>query len=262
MTLQLCYSALSPFCRKVRMALDFKGLPCTLIEVDRLEDLPVCNPRAEVPVLIDGDTVVCNSPDILAYLDRLAPQRPLYPADARTFAEVREWERLADTQLDAITSVIGTWQFGNLSPMPAGLLDAARRELAPLHARLQDRLARREFVCGEIGAADFAAYPHIASGAALGLGFDPDRHSDLKRWLKALRARPEGQADAAAVRAWWADRANKAVEADRINWGTFRLEWLLAHGHADWFADQVRQGKVLWSAGPANHALSSRSRRP
>ena len=257
MTLQLCYSPLSPFCRKVRMAMEHKGLDFSLVEVDRLDELPVWNPRAEVPILIDDQTHVFNSSDILAYLDRLYPARPLYPAQPAPYADVRAWERMADTQLDAIVTTIGNWHFADLPPMPEGLLEAAQRDVALLYDQLQQRLACRAFICGEISAADFAAYPHVAAGAALGLKFDPQRHPDIQRWLKAMRARPEGQTDAAAARDWWANRAAKTVDTQRINWGTFRLEWLLANGQADWFAAQVHQGKVLWSTGPDNHALRS-----
>jgi glutathione S-transferase len=70
MPMVLSYTALSPFCRKVRMALEFKGLPFELAPGDNVTEIAAFNPRAEVPVLIDGATVVCNSPDILAYLDR------------------------------------------------------------------------------------------------------------------------------------------------------------------------------------------------
>ncbi len=257
MPLQLCYSPLSPFCRKVRMAMEHKGLSFSLVEVDRLDELPVWNPRAEVPILIDGDVQVFNSPDILAYLDRLSPVPALYPTDARAYAAVRAWERLADTQMDAMVAVIGNWQFANLPPMPEGLMAAAAREVGLLYDQLQAQLASRPFVCGEISAADFALYPHVASGAALGLKFSPERHPDIQRWLKDMRSRPEGQTDTAAARAWWANRDSKTVDTERINWGTFRLEWLLSHGQADWFARQVEQGKVLWSVGPDNHALQS-----
>src|SRR6266851_8312785 len=70
-------------------------------------------------------------------LDARCPDRPLYPADARRYAEVRDWERTADTLLDAIVTVIGNWQFANLPPMPAGLQAAARRDIGAVYDRLQ-----------------------------------------------------------------------------------------------------------------------------
>ncbi len=140
MSLKLAYTALSPYCRKVRMAMEHKGLDFEIVTGDHVTEVPAFNPRAEVPVLIDGDTVVCNSPDILAYLDRKFPDRPLYPSDARAYARVREWERFADTQLDPIMTVIGNWKFANLPPMPAGLQEAARHDVGQLYDQLEAQL--------------------------------------------------------------------------------------------------------------------------
>jgi len=134
--------------------------------------------------------------------------------------------------------------------MPKGLLAAAQKDIAVVYDRLQERLAAHEFICGAIGAADFALYPHIAAGAALDLKANPERHPAVLRWLKTMRLRPEGQTDLIVTREWWRHRDNQDVDTERINWGSFRLEWLLASGQADWFAEQVRQHKVLWSVGP------------
>jgi glutathione S-transferase len=258
MSIQLCYTALSPFSRKVRMAMEHKGIPFEIINSDDIKALPAWNQRAEVPILIDDDLVVCNSPDILGYLDRRFPERPLYPSDARQYALVREWERNADTGMDAITTVIGNWKFADLPPMPEGLLQAAQGDMFRLYDRLQDKLHWREYIAESISAADFALYPQVSSGAALDLKLDPIRHPDVARWLKTMRASAPGQSDLAAARAWWANPKAGGVDTERVNWGTFRLEWLLSQGHTDWFAQQVRQDKVLWSVGPKNNALNSR----
>jgi glutathione S-transferase len=257
MPMVLSYTALSPFCRKVRMAMEFKGLAFELAPGDNVMEIAAFNPRAEVPVLIDGATVVCNSPDILAYLDRKFPERPLYPAEAGAYADVRDWERLSDTHLDAILIVLGNWAFADLPPMPAGLFEAARRDANRVYDQLEERLTTRDFVCGSISAADFALYPQVSAGAALRVPLDRERHVGTLAWLKRMRARPEGQTDLAAAREWWANRERQTSDTKRVNWGTFRLEWLLANGHTDWFADQVRQDKVLWSVGPNSNARNS-----
>jgi glutathione S-transferase len=255
--MKLAYTALSPYCRKVRMAMDYKQLNCEVVSADHVTEVPAFNPRAEVPVLIDDDVVVCNSPDILAYLDRKVPYPALYPAQASAYAQVREWERFADTQVDPIMTVIGNWKFAELPPMPEGLLGAARRDLLPLYDQLEAQLATREFICGEISAADFALYPQVGAGAALGLTLDRSKHRSVFAWLRRMRDRPEGQRDLAAAREWWSNRAQKTVDTERVNWGTFRLEWLLANGGLDFFVEQVRQSKVLWSVGPDNNARNN-----
>lgn len=255
--MKLAYTALSPYCRKVRMAMEYKRLTFQVISADRVAEVPAFNPRAEVPVLIDDDIVVCNSPDILAYLDRKFPHPALYPGAAPAYAEVREWERFADTQVDPIMTVIGNWKFAQLPPMPEGLFGAARRDLLPLYDRLEAQLATREFICGEISAADFALYPQVGSGAALDLPLERSRHRSVFAWLRRMRDRPEGQRDLAAAREWWSHRTQKTVDTERINWGTFRLEWLLANGGLEFFVEQVRQDKVLWSVGPNNNAYNN-----
>jgi hypothetical protein len=154
-------------------------------------------------------------------------------------------------------TVIGNWKFAELPPMPDGLLGAARRDLLPMYDRIEAQLANREYLCGAISAADFALYPQVGSGAALDLPLDRTRHRAVYGWLRRVRDRPEGQSDLAAAREWWANRTHKTTDTERVNWGTFRLEWLLANGGVEFFAEQVRQDKVLWSVGPNNNARNN-----
>src|SRR5262245_62452040 len=66
----------SPFARKVRMTLEFKEVPYESIDALALEEharLRAVNRRAEVPVLVDGDVVVRDSADIVAYLEDRFP---------------------------------------------------------------------------------------------------------------------------------------------------------------------------------------------
>ena len=77
--LTLFSNGFSPFARKVAMALDYKGLAYETVDglthANR-ERLLAVNPRAEVPVLVDGDVTVVNSSDIVAYLDLAYPRAP------------------------------------------------------------------------------------------------------------------------------------------------------------------------------------------
>ncbi|MCG8441160.1 MAG: glutathione S-transferase family protein, partial [Caulobacterales bacterium] len=221
----LCYSALSPFCRKVRMALDHKGLAYEVFDSGDVRTFPAWNERGEVPILVDGDLTVCNSADILGYVDRKHPETPLYPGEPGAYAAARAWERTADTLVDAIITDCGVFAFAEIGEPPAGLIAAGQRDMAGVYDRMERALDGRDFVAGALSAADFALYPHISAARALTLGADAGRHPNVIAWVKRMRATPSGESDIALVRDWWANRGSADVETAKINWGTHRLEW-------------------------------------
>ena len=92
----------SAFCLKVRMALSAKGLSFREVEVTPgIGQLAVfrLSGQRQVPVLVDGDTVVADSSAICRYLDELQPEPPLLPKDLRARAQVQVVEDWADTTL-------------------------------------------------------------------------------------------------------------------------------------------------------------------
>src|SRR6516164_301670 len=118
-------SAFSPFARKVRMVLDHKGLAYKTIDgllKSNHAALSAVNGRIEVPALVDGDIVVVNSPDIVAYLDHRYPQMPVYPEEPAARVHARAWERLSDTFVDPIFVDISYWKWAERpDQMPQGL---------------------------------------------------------------------------------------------------------------------------------------------
>lgn len=257
--LRLCYSALSPFCRKVRMVMDWKAIAYETFGTSHAEMADIVSPRAEVPVLLDGGLTVVNSADIVGYLDRKFPGKRLYPADPRGFALTRAWERTADTLVDAIVTDVAIYSWAEIPPPPEGLIDAARRDLAEIYADLEACLAEGAFTVGEMGVADFALYPHLMAARVLDIGPDAARFPRVLGWIRRMRDTPEGQVDLGHVRAWWANRAAQPVDTQRVNWGTHRLEWFLAHGFHDRFVEEIRADRVLWSVGPnRNSAMRAR----
>ncbi len=158
----------SPFARKVRMALQFKGVDCESVDalaVGERERLLRVNPRAEVPVLVDGETVVVNSAEIAAYLEDRFPTPPLLPASPALRAKARAWQRIADTELDSIIHDVSLWAWPTnrrADAPPAGLIEAGRRDLTAILARLETALGGEGFVCGALSIADLALFPHVS----------------------------------------------------------------------------------------------------
>ena len=82
--IKLYDSAFSPFARKVRMTLEYKGLNYEAIDgllKSNRAALKAVNGRIEVPALVDDGIVVVNSADIVAYLDYRYTEKCVYAAD-------------------------------------------------------------------------------------------------------------------------------------------------------------------------------------
>ena len=87
----------SPFARKVRMVLRFKGLEFESIDalaLDEHDRLVEVNPRAEVPVLVDREFTVTDSTDIVYYLEDRFPTPAVFPAEPELRAKFSASSRI------------------------------------------------------------------------------------------------------------------------------------------------------------------------
>lgn len=99
----------SPYVRKARVVLAEKKIDFDWV-VDSPNNpessVPKYNPLARIPVLVlDDDTAIFDSPVIVEYLDKLAPNNRLFPQPSRERVEVKRWEALADGLLDAAVGI-------------------------------------------------------------------------------------------------------------------------------------------------------------
>lgn len=253
--MKLFDSAFSPFARKVRMVMEYKGLSFQAIDgllKSNHAQLKAVNGRVEVPTLVDGDIIVVNSADIVGYLEHRYPERPVYPASPNTRVHARAWERAADSFIDPILIDISYWKWADRQDtMPTGLLAAARTDLWLVYDALEVELAQREYISGSMSIADIALFPHIASARAMEAEFSRDRHPHLARWFKHMRSLPFCAADLQRAREYVAAlEGNSGVERRKIFWRGERIEWMLARGFHDWFFTEISEQRVIWP-GPA-----------
>ncbi len=147
---------------RVALAAAHKGVALEYVDVpydDRTEVLRVSGQEL-VPVLVDGDLVLHDSPAILEHLEERFPEPPLYPADAARRAEVR---------------VFVDW-FNRVWKRPPNLIydeetkpEPNREKIAALEARItgalplfEDLLASRDFLFGDaLTIADVVAFPFL-----------------------------------------------------------------------------------------------------
>jgi len=252
--IKLYDSPFSPFARKVRMVLEYKGLEFDAVDGllrSNHEILKAVNGRIEVPALVDGDVVVVNSADIVSYLEFRYPTQPVYPSEPAARVHARAWERAADTFIDAILIDISYWRWADRpDAMPDGLLEAARADLRLVYAALERDLADREFVSGALSIADMALFPHLASVKAMEVEFSAQAHPNVSRWFRQMRALPICAADLRRARDFVVSLKERDFERHRIFWRGDRIEWMLARGFHDWFFNEIKQDRVAWP-GPA-----------
>ena len=249
-------NAFSPFARKARLALEWKGIEHRVVDGLRREnhdELAAVNGRIEVPAIDHDGQIVVNSSDIVAYLERVWPAPALYPADRASWVHARAWERCADTLIDPILTNVSYWRWAERDDgLPEGLLEAGRRDLEAVYVALERDLEGSDFVAGDApSVADLALFPHLTATRGVGVGYDAARFPRLHRWLKRLRELEVFAADLARVSAFMAEFLGAGGSGDlherrKIFWRGDRIEWMLARGYHGWLMGEITAGRVMW----------------
>lgn len=234
MTLELYNFSQSTCSLKVRIALEEKGLPWVdkrLVskDHDHLSDWYLkLNPNGVVPTLLHDGRPVIESSVIMQYIDQIAPEPPLMPADPYDQATVRAWLVYVDL-VTTPASRFPSFQYGGLrikfqalsqeefdektnkrpvksgfykkmskqDGFPPDVMDAAFRDLRATVERMEAMLAASggPWLMGkQFTIADIAVAPLIDRNEDI--GFEvlwEDGCPRVTEWLAAVQARPAFQ---------------------------------------------------------------------
>jgi glutathione S-transferase len=210
----------SPFCVKVRDVLRYKRIPYDTVNATSPVQVRKLNPRAKLPVLVDGAVKLADSSIIVRHLETRHPEPRLYPQEPRARAMALLLEDWADESLYWHV-VYERWQIPEqfakfaevvFSPVPAPARPLARllfgrqtrRQLRgqglgrfsvgeqreKFRAALDwlDAMIDGHFLCGaELSIADVAVAAQVG---ALNVPFTPlaeaeiHAHAKVMRWLE------------------------------------------------------------------------------
>jgi glutathione S-transferase len=162
-------------CERIALAAGHKGVGIEWIEIsyDDRSEVERVSGQSLVPVLVEGETVLHDSPVIMRWLDERFPARPLWPADEARRAEV-------DVFID--------W-FNRLWKRPPNLIAAGRNEqeygprITVSLDLFESLLAGRDYLFGDFGAADIVAFPFLKYSVLWDEGDEQEFHRILQRWL-------------------------------------------------------------------------------
>lgn len=205
MNLTVYGAPLSPFVRKVRLALAEKDLPYQLEIILPFGKQPdwyrEFNPLGRIPAFKDGDFRLADSSVICQYLeDKYAERVPLLGQTAEQRAQVRWLEKYADYEL-APWSTFGIFRNRVLKPSFGQACDEeavhkALNEKLPAHFDyLEETLGDAQyFVGGNLTLADLAFASQMINMGHGGERLDAQRWPNLAALYQRIEARPSVQA--------------------------------------------------------------------
>jgi len=192
-------SYLSPYVRKVLMALHHKGLAYQIDPIVPFygnETFERLSPLRRVPLLLDGDLVVNDSSVICAYLDERYPDPPLLPASPAQRAQARWLEEFADARLGEVVTwhlfnqlVIRRFVWGE-PPDAAAVAKARDVELPRALDYLETQWPPSGFLFGELGLADMAVAAFFRNAEFVQWRIDAERWPRSATWVRAVLEHP------------------------------------------------------------------------
>ena len=190
----------SPYVRKVRVALAFKG-----IEYDNTQQVPFGappeyvkkSPLSKVPCWEEGDLILPDSSVILSYLEHRYPEPPLLPAEPGQRARALWFEEYAD---DKIAPTVAGGVFFQRIVMPLLLKQEPNEEvvqntlnvlLPEILDYLTECLGDDEFmVGGALSIADIAIASPFVNLAIAGEKINVQRHPEMAAYIERILALP------------------------------------------------------------------------
>jgi glutathione S-transferase len=192
-------SYLSPYVRKVLVALDWKGV---FYQIDPIvpffgdERFSMVSPIRRIPVLIDDRVTLPDSSVICQYLEERYPQPPLYPADPASRAQARWLEEYADSRMGEVF-IWGLFNQVAINPFVWGtpadpeVVERVREHDIPqVLDYLESEAPEHGFRFGQLSIADVAIACFFRNAAFARYEVDRSRWPRAASWVERTLALP------------------------------------------------------------------------
>ena len=177
---------------KAKLMLSLLGLEYEWIKVDLLAgahkqpEFLALNPFGQVPVLVDGDTVVADAQAILVYLARQYSPEPWLPMEAEPMSRVIRW---LSTTAGEVRQGPESTRLYHLFKATSINLERANQKAEFILTQLNDHLAQREWLeLGHPTLADVAVFPYVALAPDGKIDLTPYPH--VLAWIERVKHLP------------------------------------------------------------------------
>ena len=175
------------------MGLAYRVIPVNIGKGEQFEpDFLKISPNNRMPAIVDHDPpgggepiAVFESGAILIYLAEKAGK--FLPTALRPRMEVLEWLMWQMCGMGPMFGQSGHFKFYAPEQIPYAQ-NRYEQEMLRLYGVLDRRLAGRDFIAGDYSIADMACWPWVITYKRQNV--DLDAFPNVKRWYKALQARP------------------------------------------------------------------------
>jgi glutathione S-transferase len=145
MTLTLCGFPLSNYYNKVKLVLLEKGLPFDeelhTFSSLKTDEVRAASPLGKVPFLRTPQGTLCESAVIVEYLEQLAPQPALWPADPFAAAKAREIAHFLELHLELVAREVYGQAFFGAPPTSDAHRERVRKPARRQHRRVRPACA-------------------------------------------------------------------------------------------------------------------------
>lgn len=199
MALTVYGASLSPFVRKLRVALIEKGLSYEHVSIDPFKKPDYyqdISPFGRIPALKDGDNIFVDSGVICNYLDAKYNDTALRPTDPLALARTLWFEKFGDYELAPLLTfvVFRNRVLASLRGMEcdeSAVQHALTDKIPPLLNYLEGQLTGCEFIVGDtLTIADIAIAAQFANFAYGGEKVDAQRWPKIARYVDGILNRP------------------------------------------------------------------------
>jgi glutathione S-transferase len=197
--MKLYGTPISPFVRKVRVALALKGLEYEsegTFPGTRTREYLAISPLGKIPAFEDGDLVTRDSTVIIEYLEEQYPEIPVRPTNVADRARSRWLEEYAASMLftplaanifmERLTRPFQTKVLGDEGVVE----DSIKNLVPPVFDYVESQLPAEGFIFGEMGVADIAVATTIINATYTDFKVDAARWPRVSAHFNLVKSHP------------------------------------------------------------------------